>query len=150
MSTSNSTTKSTYHHLTACERGEIFAYHRQGKKPAEIARLMGRHRSTISRELKRGAVTQVKQVNGRRKYTTAYFPETSQLLYEKRRQNSVYCKLDWCTERFIEQLVSSLKAKPRVHSVDTFYPHLSEGLSAGNCAKHQDGLSLYSCGFAGS
>ncbi|EHI68642.1 hypothetical protein STRIC_0458 [Streptococcus ictaluri 707-05] len=47
MSNINSTRKSSYSHLSATERGEIAAYLKMGKKPAEIARLLGRHRSTI-------------------------------------------------------------------------------------------------------
>ena len=60
MSNINSTRKSSYSHLSATERGEIAAYLKMGKKPVEIARLLGRHRSTICREIKRGSVEQVK------------------------------------------------------------------------------------------
>ncbi|MGT2713978.1 helix-turn-helix domain-containing protein, partial [Streptococcus pluranimalium] len=49
MSTNHSTKKSRYSHLSASERGEISAYLKMGKKPAEIARLLNRHRSTITR-----------------------------------------------------------------------------------------------------
>ncbi|WP_168625414.1 helix-turn-helix domain-containing protein, partial [Streptococcus pyogenes] len=54
MSNINSTRKSSYSHLSATERGEIAAYLKMGKKPVEIARLLGCHRSTICREIKRG------------------------------------------------------------------------------------------------
>ena len=60
MSKENSTTKSSYNHLSAIERGKIEALHKQGKSQSEIARLMGRNRSTISRELKRETATQMK------------------------------------------------------------------------------------------
>ncbi|EHK90104.1 IS30 family transposase [Aggregatibacter actinomycetemcomitans] len=43
----------TYTHLTQVERENILIMHSQGKNVAEIARLLGRHRSTITRELKR-------------------------------------------------------------------------------------------------
>ncbi|HES7835231.1 TPA: helix-turn-helix domain-containing protein, partial [Streptococcus pyogenes] len=56
MSNINSTRKSSYSHLSATERGEIAAYLKMGKKPVEIARLLGRHCSTICREIKRGSV----------------------------------------------------------------------------------------------
>ncbi|MET3192020.1 UNVERIFIED_ORG: IS30 family transposase [Streptococcus infantarius] len=36
-----------------------------GKTPSEIARLLGHHRSTISREIKRGSVSQVQDKNGK-------------------------------------------------------------------------------------
>lgn len=44
-----------YIHLTPEERGQIEAYQREGVSQAEIARRLGRHRSTISREIKRGS-----------------------------------------------------------------------------------------------
>ncbi|ALT81659.1 hypothetical protein AU077_09440 [Streptococcus gallolyticus] len=51
MSQTHSTKKSRYSHLSPSERGEISAYLKMGKKPAEIARLLGRNRSTITREV---------------------------------------------------------------------------------------------------
>ncbi len=51
MSTNYSTTKQSYKHLSEAERGEIEAYLSVGLKPAEIARRLGRNRSTITREL---------------------------------------------------------------------------------------------------
>ena len=56
MSSKQKKKKSRYSHLPASERGEISAYLKMGKKPAEIARLLNRHRSTITREIKRGTV----------------------------------------------------------------------------------------------
>ena len=56
MSTHHSTIKPSYHHLSEAERGKIEAYLSEGLKPAEIARRLGRNRSTISRELRRGIV----------------------------------------------------------------------------------------------
>ena len=53
MSTNYSTTNQSYKHLSEAERGEIEAYLSVGLKPAEIAR-----------EMNRGSITQVKQVNG--------------------------------------------------------------------------------------
>jgi transposase, IS30 family len=44
-----------YHQLTQEERYLITTYLRWGSCPAEIARLLGRHRSTITRELQRNA-----------------------------------------------------------------------------------------------
>ena len=43
----------SYTHLTLLEREQIFAFKQQGKPHKEIARLVGRHRTTVSRELKR-------------------------------------------------------------------------------------------------
>jgi transposase, IS30 family len=47
-----------YHHLTPIERGQIEALFHQGKGRAAIGRLLGRHRSTIGRELSRNGVPQ--------------------------------------------------------------------------------------------
>ena len=45
----------SYRQLTLDERYQISAMRTQGMRPAEIARALGRHRSTICRELKRNA-----------------------------------------------------------------------------------------------
>jgi len=45
----------TYHQLTQEERYLITAQLMCGQSPAQIARLLGRHRSTITRELRRNA-----------------------------------------------------------------------------------------------
>ena len=86
MSHTHSTKKSSYSHLSATERGEISAYLKMGKQAAEIARLLGRHRSTISREIKRGSVTQVQDKNGKLIYSTVYFPDSGQRVYEENRK----------------------------------------------------------------
>lgn len=44
-----------YCHLTEKERDKISVLNSQGKKPAEIGRILGRNRSTITRELKRSS-----------------------------------------------------------------------------------------------
>jgi IS30 family transposase len=45
----------TYHQLTPGERYELSALRKQGFSQAEIARSIGRHRSTISREVRRNS-----------------------------------------------------------------------------------------------
>ncbi len=104
MSTNHSTKKSRYSHLSASERGEISAYLKMGKKPAEIARLLNRHRSTITREIKRGTVTQVQDKNGKRTYYPSYFADSGQRVYEDNRKRSVYLKLDQCSPTFFNKL----------------------------------------------
>ncbi|WP_168434774.1 IS30 family transposase [Streptococcus pyogenes] len=120
MSNINSTRKSSYSHLSATERGEIAAYLKMGKKPVEIARLLGCHRSTICREIKRGSVEQVKDKNGKQTFFNAYFADSGQRVYETNRQKSSYLKLNDCFARFIAQLESALTANIRLHSVDSF------------------------------
>ena len=120
MSHTHSTKKSSYSHLSATERGEISAYLKMGKQAAEIARLLGRHRSTISREIKRGSVTQVQDKNGKLIYSTVYFPDSGQRVYEENRKNSVYLKLNKCSSDFFDELAKAVKARVRCHSVDSF------------------------------
>ena len=43
----------TYCHLTQADRYTLSALQKEGYTPAAIARVLGRNRSTISRELKR-------------------------------------------------------------------------------------------------
>lgn len=43
----------SYVHLTAGERLQIYTWQREGLPQAEIARRLGRDRSTVSRELRR-------------------------------------------------------------------------------------------------
>ena len=45
----------TYHQLTSEERYILGAFRRQGFNQAQIARQLGRHRSTIGREIKRNS-----------------------------------------------------------------------------------------------
>lgn len=59
MSQTNFNTKNTKGHLKIKERELIEQWLNEDKKPAEIARLLGRSRSTISREIKRGKVPQI-------------------------------------------------------------------------------------------
>lgn len=120
MSTPYSTTKRSYKHLSEAERSQIQAYLSEGKNPAEIARLLGRHRSTISREIKRGSVDQKQDQNGKEIFHKVYFAETAQLLYLKRRQKSTFLLLHQVPKAFLQALTQAIKAKPRIHSVDSF------------------------------
>lgn len=120
MPTNYFTTKSSYRHLSEAERGKIEAYLSEGLKMAEIARRLGRNRSTISREIQRGSVQQVKQVNGKKSYYCRYFSDTAQNLSSKRKMRSYYLKLEKVSERFIADFTAAMTEKPRCHSVDTF------------------------------
>lgn len=120
MSNSHFTTKISYNHLSEAERGKIEAYLSEGIKPSEIAKRLGRHRSTIYREIRRGSVKQVKQVNGQKVYHKHYFADTAQNRYSKGRENSYYLKLKKVSQHFLSGFTEAMKAKPRVYSVDTF------------------------------
>ncbi len=79
----DNTKERTFSHLTPYDRGRISALCSEGKTlQAAIADVMGCHKSTISRELKRGTVTQRK--SDLTEYQ-AYFPEMGQAIYEKNR-----------------------------------------------------------------
>lgn len=69
-----------YHHLSLSERELIFLYSGQEKNGREIAKLLGRHHRTISRELQRNSHSK-------------YFPSLAQQFCEKRRQNRQVGKL---------------------------------------------------------
>jgi IS30 family transposase len=48
--------ETSYTHLTLIERGQIEAYRKEGYGINEIARRLGRSKSTISEEVKRGTL----------------------------------------------------------------------------------------------
>ena len=112
----NSTTKH-YQQLTPEERGEIEAYLNAGKSQADIARLINRSRSTISREIKRGTV---QQRNSDYLFFTKYFADTSQIRHEKARQNFRFRRLEEVCWLFFKMLKTALKRRPRIDSVDGF------------------------------
>ena len=68
----------SYPHLTFSERNVIWAFHLQGHGPSDIARVLGRSRSTIYRELKRN-----------RDYDGSYSPATAQAMTHARRRARV-------------------------------------------------------------
>ena len=76
-------TKKQYKHLTVFERGQIKALRDAGWTIRAIARYLHRSPSTISRELKRGSVT---QMTSEYQTYTVYFPETAQIRYKWERQ----------------------------------------------------------------
>ena len=120
MSTNYSTTNQSYKHLSEAERGEIEAYLSVGLKPAEIARRLGRNRSTITREINRGSITQVKKVNEQKVYYQHYYADAAHNRYRDARETSYYLKLDRVSNDFLTKFIEAMREKPRVHSVDTF------------------------------
>ena len=120
MSTNYSTTNQSYKHLSEAERGEIEAYLSLGLKPAEIARRLGENRSTITRKINRGSITQVKKVNGQKVYYQHYYADAAHNRYRHAREDSYYLKLDSVLDDFLRAFTEAMREKPRVHSVDTF------------------------------
>jgi len=83
--TKDTTSARFFKHLSLIERSMIFALQREGHSLRYIAKQLGRHVSTISREIIRGTTLQ------RRSDLTsyqAYFPETGQSVYDKNRAYS--------------------------------------------------------------
>lgn len=85
---SNIKSKRNYKHLDITERNRIEAWLKEGKSKSEIARLLGRNRSTIRREIKRGTTIQIKYIDGYQQEVEEYIAETGQAVYEKNRKNS--------------------------------------------------------------
>ena len=120
MSTNYSTTNQSYKHLSEAERGEIEAYLIVGLKPAEIARRLGRNRSTITREINRGSITQVKKANRQKVYYQRYYADAAHNRYRHAREASYYLKLDCVSDGFLREFTEAMREKPRMYSVDTF------------------------------
>jgi IS30 family transposase len=78
----HNTEKRSFTHLTEFDRGQIQALRKQGKTLQEIANEIGCHKSTISREIKRGSVIQRRSDLTEH---TVYFPDTGQAVYKKNR-----------------------------------------------------------------
>ena len=64
-----------YNHLTLIEREKILFYHAQGKNLTFISKQLGRHKSTISREIRRNS------------NNDEYMPAIAQNNYQKRRKS---------------------------------------------------------------
>ncbi|WP_257347665.1 IS30 family transposase, partial [Pseudalkalibacillus decolorationis] len=74
----------SFKHLSDSERGEISAYLKLGLSLREIAKRTNRDVSTISRERKRGSVT---QLDTNRKPSINYFSDTGARVYKENRQH---------------------------------------------------------------
>lgn len=99
-------------HLSVYERGEISSLLKEGYSTYAIAKKLGRAYNTISGELDRGTVTQIK--NDRE--VKIYYPDTGQLIYERNRKNSKkQYKLLQC-QAFIKHVIE--KFKKEKHSLD--------------------------------
>lgn len=80
-----------YHQLTSEERYALSTLKKQGFSQAYIARALGRHRSTISRELKR---------NSRQNcYRPTYACERARLRLSRSRRNSQFSEREWALVR---------------------------------------------------
>lgn len=115
--------ETSYTHITQIERGRIEELRKSGKGVREIARIMERSVSTISEEIRRGTVHQII----RDKDVYIYYADTAQRRYEKNRENSVARSFEEkYSADFFKELAVALKAKPRIHSVDSFVEYYKQ------------------------
>ena len=116
---------STYHQLTPGERYELSALRKQGLRPAEIARALGRHRSTIGREIRRNT-----------RKDGGYRPSTADQMTRGRRSRSrrnqrfgaaAWALVEtWVREDFSPEQVSGWLRRFRLLSIshETIYRHI--------------------------
>ncbi len=117
-----------YHQITEGERYQISALRMEGLCPAEIARRLGRHRSTISRELRRNA----SPWDGR--YRPSKAGEMARGRRSRSRRNQRFDELDWMIveamlqEDWSPKQVSGVLAKrgDLLISHETIYRHVWE------------------------
>jgi len=99
-------------HLDAYERGQIALLNAEGLSPYAIGKRLGRVPNTITNELKRGTVKQIKG----NKEVAVYYPDTGQSKYEaNRRHCGPKFKLFQC-QAFIEHVAEMFFDKK--HSLD--------------------------------
>lgn len=89
----------SYHQITAAERYTLSLLRRQGCTPATIARVLGRHRSTIGRELRRNA----KRYDGYYRAELAHWYATGRRARSRRNQRFGRDTWDLVRARLAEQ-----------------------------------------------
>jgi len=127
MSNTNSSTKTikTYKHLNKTERKDIERWLTDGKSQSEIARLLDRDKSTVSREIKRGTTIQLKDINGYQQEIKGYYADTGQAVYKKNRKKSQSKGLESFSQKFWKALKRAnenrlFSGKNRQYNIKTF------------------------------
>ena len=132
----------TYHQLTSEERYMLSALRRQGLTPAQIARQLGRHRSTIGRELKRNSS------RGDGCYRPSKAVERTAGRRSRSRRNQHFTAQDFhCVEALLrqqwspEQVSGFLRRAQRLRiSHETIYRHVwHDRLCGGDLHEHLRG-----------
>ena len=82
---SNKSITKNYSHLNLEERIKVEILWKDGLSITAIAKKIGRHKSTISREINRHSV---KQLNSDLTERTDYYADSAQMQYEFKRRNS--------------------------------------------------------------
>lgn len=118
------TEKRTFKHLSDIQRGQLHAMNQSNLyTQKEMAVILQVSQSTVSRELKRGRVEQMKIVNGKNKPYVSYFPDVGARVYKENRQRSHAKDIKKYDQNFFSALQKALKppkGELRIHSVDTF------------------------------
>lgn len=112
-------------HLDFTERNLIEKWLKKEISATNIAKRLGRDRSTIYREIKRGTVKQIKQVNGIEKEVEIYYADSGQARYEKNRENSKSKGIEGFSKKFFKALIKAkedkkLSGKNRTYNIKTF------------------------------
>lgn len=110
-------------HLDFTERELIEKWIGDKVSKKDIAKRLGRDRSTIYRELKRGTTIQLKGPYDKK--VEMYFADTGQAMYEKNRQNSGLKKKEAFSERFFQEIEQTndegkFTGKNREFNIKTF------------------------------
>ena len=118
MTNSNSSISRHYHQLNSVQRGQIQALLDLGiTSCSAIAREVGCHKSTISREIRRGSVL---QRDHNYLLYEHYYADTAQIYHDKRRKNCY--KRDQLKHYavFLKMLSKRFKTKFDATSIDEF------------------------------
>ena len=96
----------TYTHLSQTERYQIQALMKAGQTQIEIARILGRHKSTISRELARGSGCREyrpRQAQNRSKERSKYSRNAARVSPEVWCSAKAFLGLQWSPEQVLCQ-----------------------------------------------
>lgn len=121
----NTKQEKKFSHLDFTERKLIERWLRKEISVSNIAKRLDRNRSTIYREIKRGTVKQIKQINGIEKEVEIYYSDSGQARYEKNRKNSKSKGIDKFSKKFFKALIKAkkdkkLNGKTRIYNIKTF------------------------------
>lgn len=120
MTQVQSSTRKHYKQLSEAERGQIEASLKDGLSTAQIAQRLGRARSTICREIKRGTTL---QRHSNYLFYRQYFADTGQANYLKHRSHCHSKPLTRNCWLFFSMLEKELKKPYRSQSIASFTAH---------------------------
>ncbi len=107
-----STKKKKYEHLSESERYKIEALLQGRKKPVEIARILGRDKSTIYREIKRGMVSRLQSDLSEKRQYRANVGQNNYVKLGENKERSLKIGKDKLLEKYIRTLLLKRKFSP--------------------------------------